>query len=337
MNVAEVFETEKLKRKATGKRARLIVTVCVFSLSLMLVLMLTSSMIMSKLSKNPIFDHVTLSYLIDIAFYALYIVIPFAFAALIFKKINNNAEMFLPKRSSPKYGALYVVGTIGISYIINMSIGLLFPDFVEFFNNESASTVKDPLEIILSVIMIAVLPAVLEEWAFRGVLLKNMLPYGRGGAIVIWSVLFGLAHIDPPRIIFATAFGLMLGVCYEYTGSILVPMLIHFINNSISVIGTLIPQDSIFLLLLGFLMYAFMGCGIAAIIVYSIKGIKKNNISLVKRTHHGYSLSLFGYVSRMFLNFAFIPLSAIYAFILILSYFPGLLNGCLWLKMTFII
>ncbi len=327
MNIGEVYEIEKQKRKAVGKRARLVAGICVFSLSLMFAFMLLSSFIVSMISTTALYKNTTVSYLIDIVLYAAYIIIPYGTAWLLFKRINKNTEIFLPKRSSPKYGALYVVGSIGVGYVINLLISLFAPTFVEFFSAESTMTADNPLDIVLCIIMTAVLPAILEEWAFRGVLLKNMLPYGRGGAIVISSVLFGLAHIDPPRIIFATAFGLMLGVCYEYTGSILVPMLIHFINNSISVIGTLIPQDSVFLLLLGVLMYAFMGCGIAAIIVYSIKGIKKNNISLVKQTHRGYSLSIFGYVSRMFLNFAFIPLSAIYAFILILSYFPGLLNG----------
>lgn len=329
MDVAKVFETEKLKRKVAGKRARLIVTVCVFSLSLMLALMLISSNVMAMLSKNHVIDNSTLFSLLDLTFYALDIVIPFGLAALILKKINKNTEIFLPKRSSPKYYALYVVGTIGVSYIINLMMGLLFPNFVEFFKNGGATTVEDPLDIIMCIIMSAVLPAVLEEWAFRGVLLKNMLPYGRGGAIVISSILFGIAHIDPPSIISAIAFGLFLGACYEYTGSIIIPMTIHFINNAIFVIGSLIPQNSVIFLIFGVLMFAFIGCGIAALIVYSIKGIKKNNVSLIKKAHYGYSLSIGKYVSRMFLNFASIPLLFIYSFIFILVYFPELLNGLL--------
>lgn len=326
MNLNEVFEFEKKKRKLIGKRARMVVSICVFSLALMFALQLAAAFANSVLaSKTTVFESSTISLLMDMLFYVLYIVIPFGLAAFVFKGYNKNVKIFLPKRSSPKYGALYIIGAIGAGYILNLLISLLFPSFVEFFSSDVTIDVNNPLDVFICVIMTAVLPAILEEWAFRGVLLKNMLPYGRGGAIVISSILFGLAHIDPPRIIFATAFGLVLGLCYEYTGSLLVPMTIHFINNAISVMGTLMPEDSLFVLLLGILIFAFIGCGIAAIIIYSINGIKKNKISLIKQENHGYTLPTFKYASRMVLNFAFIPLMAVFAFIFILSYFPQLL------------
>ena len=103
-------------------------------------------------------------------------------------------------------------------------------------------------------------------------------------------------------------------------------MIIHFINNSISVIATLVPEDSAVVLIIGLLMFGFMGCGIAAIIFYSIKGIKRKNISLVKQTHKGYTLSIGKYTSRLALNFATIPYIAIYALLFILSFFPNLIN-----------
>jgi membrane protease YdiL (CAAX protease family) len=330
MNLNDFYEIENINRKRVGKRARMVASICVFSLALMFALQLASAFIRSILmSKTAIFDNSSISLLMDMLFYVFYIVCPFGIAALVFKSYNKNTEIFLPKRSAPKYSALYVVGAIGAGYILNLLINLLFPNLVEFFGAESTFDVKNPLDVILCVIMTAVLPAIIEEWAFRGVLLKNLLPYGRGGAIVISSILFGLAHVDPPRIIFATAFGLMLGLCYEYTGSILVPMLIHFINNSISVMGTLMPEDSLFVMLLGFIIFGFIGCGIAAIIIYSIGGIKKQKVSLNRKLQHGYTLPVFRYTSRMVLNFAFIPLLAVFSFIFILSYFPQLFNGIL--------
>ena len=326
MNINEVFEHEKKNKKLVEKRARMVAAICVFSLALMFALQLASAFANSVLaSKTTIFDNSTISLLMDMLFYVLYIVLPFGLAALVFKSYNKNIKIFLPKRSSPKYGALYIIGAIGTGYIINLSINLLFPSFVEFFRSDVSINVNNPLDVILCVIMTAVLPAILEEWAFRGVLLKNLLPYGRGGAIVISSILFGLAHIDPPRIIFATAFGLILGLCYEYTGSLLVPMTIHFINNAISVMGTLIPEDSLFVVILGMMIFAIIGCGVAAIIVYSINGIKRNKVSFIKQERRGYTLSISKYASRMVLNFAFLPLLAVFAFIFILSYFPQLL------------
>lgn len=328
MNISEVYAIEKQNIKSVGKRARLVASISVFALALMFALQLAAAYVQSILiATTNIYSNSSLSYLMDILFYVFYIVLPFGLAAFVFKIYNKNVSIYLPKRSAPKYGALFVVGSIGAGYLINLLINLLFPAFVEFFSVDAAISADNPLDVILCIVMMAVLPAILEEWAFRGILLKTMLPYGRGGAIVISSILFGLAHLDPPRIIFATAFGLILGICYEYTGSLLISMLIHFINNSISVIATLVPQDSPIIVLLGLMIFGFIGCGIAAIIVYSLKGIKKNKVSLFKQPHHGYTLSLCSYLSRMVLNFSFIPLLAVYAFILIISYFPNLFIG----------
>lgn len=327
MNINETMALEKQNRKKVGKRARLAVTICVFSGALMFLFQLISAFIQSFIvAYTTLYDSTTISYLLDILFYIFYIVCPFGIGALIFKHFNKKTEIFQPKRSSPKFPPLYIIGAIGTGYIINLTINLFFPSFVEMFRFEAVVTADNPLDIVLCIIMAAVLPAILEEWAFRGVLLKNLLPFGRGGAILISSIMFGMAHLDPPRIIFATAFGIMLGICYEHTGSLLIPMIIHFINNAISVIATLVPQDSAVVLIIGLLMFGFMGCGIAAIIFYSIKGIKRKNISLVKQTHKGYTLSIGKYTSRLALNFATIPYLAIYALMFILSFFPNLIN-----------
>ncbi len=328
MNINEVLTAERKQRKFIGKRARTVATICVFACALMFSFQLIAAFIQSLLLEfTNIYESSTVSYLLDMLFYVFYIFCPFGIGALILKRYNKRTEIFLPKRSSPKFPPLFITGAIGAGYIINLLISLLFPSFVELFRVDVIVTADNPLDIVLCIIMSAVLPAILEEWAFRGVLLKNMLPYGRGGAIVISSVLFGMAHLDPPRIIFATAFGLVLGLCYEYTGSLLLPMTIHFLNNSISVIATLVPEDSLIVIFIGLFIFAFMGCGIAAIIVYSIKGIKKQKISLIKQAHRGYTLSVGRFVSRMFLNFASIPYFALYAFIFILSFFPSLIYG----------
>lgn len=330
MNIGEVFAIEKQNKKIVGKRARMSAAICVFALALMFAFQLLAAYLQSIIqSKTTVLENSSLSFLIDIFMYIFYIAVPFGIAALIFKAYHKNTSIFLPKRSAPKYAALYIIGAVGAGYVLNLLINLLFPSFVEFFSVEANITADNPLDIILCIIMVAVLPAVLEEWAFRGVLLKNLLPYGRTGAVVISSMLFGLAHLDPPRIIFATAFGLVLGMCYEYTGSLLISIIIHFINNSISVIVTLMPENSALLLIIGSLLFCFMGCGIAAVIVYSIKGIKKKSVTLNKQAHYGYTLSTGKYVSRMFLNFAFIPFILVYAFIFILSYFPQLFIGLL--------
>ena len=92
------------------------------------------------------------------------------------------------------------------------------------------------ISLILNIFVIGILPAVLEEAVFRGCVLRVLRPYGDGFAVVISAILFGLMHGNIRQIPFATLVGLILGWLYVTTNSIFWPMLIHFINNALSVI-----------------------------------------------------------------------------------------------------
>lgn len=82
---------------------------------------------------------------------------------------------------------------------------------------------------ILGLICLAVLPPLVEEWVFRGVLLRRWSEkYSRKKAIWWSSILFGLLHTDP---IGATVFGVVMCCLYLYSGSLWVPIVCHALNN----------------------------------------------------------------------------------------------------------
>jgi len=89
---------------------------------------------------------------------------------------------------------------------------------------------------ILNVIASCVIPALVEEFAFRGVILGSLRKHGDGFAILTSSVLFGLIHGNLKQIPFAFLLGLFLGFCTVRTGSIRVAMCVHFYNNFFSVV-----------------------------------------------------------------------------------------------------
>lgn len=321
MYFTSLLKNEQDNRVKTEKSARTAALICLVGSSLMFLFQLLLSFLYSlALSYFPSFFTDTVSYIVDILMYVIYIIGPFGIAALIFKKFNKNIENNIVKRSSPRSPALYIFGSIGIGYLVNFTINILFSQFIEQFSVDMELSADGPLEIVFCFVLYAVLPAIFEEWAFRGVLLKNLLPYGKGGAIIISSLLFGIAHVDPPRIVFATAFGLMLAVCYEHTRSLKIPMLIHFINNAISVTITLFPEESTMTIILSQLVLGFMGCGIAAIIYYANKGIARQKITLRKPECIGYKLSIGQYMSKFALNFGMIPLAVMYIIFFALYY-----------------
>ncbi|MDO3387499.1 type II CAAX endopeptidase family protein [Gilvimarinus sp. SDUM040013] len=81
----------------------------------------------------------------------------------------------------------------------------------------------------LGLVCLIVLPSLVEEWVFRGVLLRRWSEkYSRKKAIWWSSILFGVMHTDP---IGATAFGVVMCCLYIYSGSLWVPIVCHAVNN----------------------------------------------------------------------------------------------------------
>ncbi len=316
MNITDIITEEKTLKKKTFKKAWFTIAVCGIASGLLLLLQLLFAYIMP-----PVENEIAAMALYMLS-YALYLIIPFAIAELILKRKRNNSYFVKPNNKFPKATPLYIFGAIGVGYIINLTINFLFKDWVESFASESGLP-RNTTVLIMYFILQTVFPAILEEMAFRGVILKNLLPYGKGGAIIISSILFGATHITPPQAIFATGFGILLGICYEKTRSLIVPMIIHFINNSIAVLISYsdgIPSMRWIMTPLSLIILAIMACGFAFIIVYSICGVAKKKYSINKPAVLGYRLSIFKYIPAFLLNFGTIFYMIVFATCYILFY-----------------
>lgn len=141
----------------------------------------------------------------------------------------------------PRLPFLVIPMVIGALYLLNMGVNLLFGDLLAPF--EPSYTANDfphtPAGVAAYLIYLSVLPAIFEEWFFRGVLQKNLSTViSRKGAIVISAVIFGFMHVDPGQTVFAIGFGLIAGYLFDLTGSIWFGVLIHFVNNAVSGCGT---------------------------------------------------------------------------------------------------
>ncbi len=90
----------------------------------------------------------------------------------------------------------------------------------------------------VALIVIALIPAVCEELLFRGFIFDSFKgKRNKVLAVIISSLLFSLLHFDAfktiPLLIMALAFGYITAK----TDSVLIPMIFHFINNSMAVIS----------------------------------------------------------------------------------------------------
>jgi membrane protease YdiL (CAAX protease family) len=81
--------------------------------------------------------------------------------------------------------------------------------------------------------IIAVAPAILEELAFRGLILPSLAEHvGTWGAISASAVMFATLHLSLNRMPFLIVMGFLLGWLRVRSGSLLPPMAMHFVHNA---------------------------------------------------------------------------------------------------------
>ena len=87
-----------------------------------------------------------------------------------------------------------------------------------------------------TVFALAVTPAICEEILFRGYLQRQLeRGFGIAGGIIATGLLFGLYHFRLSQAIPLAVLGIFLCWLAWRTGSLWVPILIHFLNNAVAI------------------------------------------------------------------------------------------------------
>lgn len=163
--------------------------------------------------------------------------LPFVF---IFKRAKFHiSDLMSFELSKNKNSFAYFL--IGISFcafsnVIVSSIGAFFSNFGVEYNVPEAKQPEGIYGFMLTFISTAIVPALVEEFACRGLILGALKKYGNGFAVVVSAIVFGVLHGNWGQIPFAFLVGLVLGFVTLKTGSIWTAIFIHAFNNGFSVI-----------------------------------------------------------------------------------------------------
>jgi membrane protease YdiL (CAAX protease family) len=178
-----------------------------------------------------------LIYAVEQTFSLFAYLISFLVPAFIFKFMTRNDDpepMRLGIKLEPNT-PIVILGSIGIvigaAYINSFMVS--FIDFGTLFETDPLTS---PVRVLMTFISIAVVPALSEEFLFRGCILSNLLPYGKNTAILFSALLFALMHGNFAQFFYTFIAGIVLGAVYVKTDSIWAPTFIHLFNNFYSVI-----------------------------------------------------------------------------------------------------
>ena len=126
---------------------------------------------------------------------------------------------------------------VGISYLYPVN-----PAVAEQLAGFSRLISEQPLWQVL--LLIALVPAICEELAFRGFILSGLRHMGhKWGAIVLTSVFFGLAHGLLQQSLLTCAVGIIIGYIVVKTGSLWPGVLYHFCHNGLSMLHTRLTPE----------------------------------------------------------------------------------------------
>lgn len=152
-----------------------------------------------------------------------------------------KSKTFNPFRIDWKRAPLGIAAAASAIFAMDLlSEQINLPDLMELEFKELAT---NPLGILA----IAIVGPIVEELVFREGIIRYLVRHGehRKYAVLFSAVMFGLIHFNPAQIPFAIIMGVILGIIYVKSGSILITSLIHILNNTAALIEMRLTDGTI--------------------------------------------------------------------------------------------
>lgn len=124
---------------------------------------------------------------------------------------------------------------------------------------------------VLEILSTAIVPAFCEEYLFRGAILTNLLPFGKSTAIFASAFLFGFMHQNPVQMLYTMLMGIVIGYIYVKTKSIWVCIILHGVNNFITVLEEYLPKLTNIEWIALLIDLVIMICGAVALLLVLLK------------------------------------------------------------------
>lgn len=170
----------------------------------------------------------------------LYVIIPIIFFRYHFRKHNVSVRQVVytkgVRRWIPSISGIVIVSiafSLSAFWFFLYTLNSFFPPLVDFLL-EATLMPENKGFLAIEIITIVILAPIVEEFIFRGVILHRLIrKTSVWGGILISSLVFGFLHAD---FIGAFLFGIITSLLFLRTGNLMIPILMHMINNTIAVV-----------------------------------------------------------------------------------------------------
>ncbi|MBR7116514.1 MAG: CPBP family intramembrane metalloprotease [Clostridia bacterium] len=189
---------------------------------------------------------------------------------------ESESTLFELSRSSLREFLPTVAPTVAVIFLLSYLTSLLLGAL-----GMTGNTVEDaPLyEMIL---LHALIPSVLEEMLFRYLPMKLLAPYSRRACVIISSLYFAVVHMSLYQLPYAFAAGLIFIIIDLACESVLPSVILHFINNTVSVLFIKYGENPDFALWFVIIMVALALVSLIPIIIRRKEYIESVRRALLK-------------------------------------------------------
>ncbi|MCK9218876.1 MAG: CPBP family intramembrane metalloprotease [Bacteroidales bacterium] len=190
-------------------------------------------------------------------------ILPALLAGFLFER---NTIRFLALNKTPKWSVylillLLMFATLPlINWMVSLNEMMRFPEWLKGVETWMKSTENEATQLteaflkmptfnafLFNLLMIAVLPAIGEEFLFRGLLQRLLKEWLTNIHLAIFfsAFLFSAMHLQFYGFLPRFMLGILFGYLFYWTGSLWVPITAHFLNNATAIIVSYLGQRSI--------------------------------------------------------------------------------------------
>ena len=146
-------------------------------------------------------------------------------------------RLFPMRRPSARHTAggvfLWIGAMLGASIGTSLLL-LIFPGMAQ--DTEPMTEFMRSGDMAVRLLCLVLAPAICEELFHRGVVLSSLRGrFNDAFIVVVMGLLFGVFHMDPPRFLSTAILGMALTYAALRARSVLLPIVLHCINNLLSV------------------------------------------------------------------------------------------------------